>query len=177
MKRMKMGIVLLVLGMMAAGCTKPLGNAQQIGVVDVNRVFQESRAGQEGMQYLQGINDQFQQEFGQMQGQEQTEESAQKMQEAITRYQGRIEQEQQRVVGILNERFQRLLEEYRERNNFSVLLSKETVISSSDELEITDEIIEEFDQLDIDLSPPEESGSIAPESPQNGTENGTQQTE
>jgi outer membrane protein len=171
-------VVLLICGVLlaAGGCAKQTGEAQKIGVVDVGRVFQESSAGKQGMAYLQSINEDFRKEFEKMQqGTDEQAADAQKMQQSIAEFQAKIGQEQERIVTLLNEEFRMLLESFRQENNFTVLLSQETVLSATDGVNVTDRIIQEFDKLKIDLAP-----KVAPpavqeqQTPAPGEQNATQ---
>jgi Skp family chaperone for outer membrane proteins len=133
------------------GCAKQAGEAQRIGVVDIGRVFQESQAGKQGMAYLQSINEEFRKEFEKLQA-ESGDNGAQKLQQAIAEYQARIGHEQERVVNMLNEEFRDVLEAFRKQNNYTVLLSQENVLSLSDGVNVTDQVISEFDKVQIDLA-------------------------
>jgi Skp family chaperone for outer membrane proteins len=136
----------------AGGCAKQAGEAQRIGVVDIGRVFQESQAGKQGMAYLQSINEEFRKEFEKLQTAPGENGNAQKLQQAIAEYQAKIGQEQERVVNLLNEEFRDVLEDFRKQNNYTVLLSQENVLSLSDGVNVTEQVIREFDKVQIDLA-------------------------
>jgi Skp family chaperone for outer membrane proteins len=161
---------MLLCGLLLAvgGCARQHGEVQRIGVVDINRVFQESQAGQQGMAYLQSINEEFRKTFEELQAEieEDEEANAQKMQQAIMEYQARINHEQERIVTLLNEEFATLLESFRRDNNYVVLLSNEAVLSAGEGADVTDRIIQEFDRIQLDLQP--EAAPPAAQEPEPG---------
>lgn len=148
-----LGIVLL-----AAACNRQPAALQDtdiaIAVVDSNRVMLESEPGQAAMDYLRGLSMELQGELQGMQGsmdQNQTEAEAQLLQEKFQASQERMGEEQNRIIAILNNAYEQQLEDYREAQGISVILSQESAISFSQSVDITEEIIAEMNELDIDL--------------------------
>ncbi|MBA4356509.1 MAG: hypothetical protein C0405_02155, partial [Desulfovibrio sp.] len=82
----------------------------------------------------------------------QTQENAAAFQEAVTRYQTTMGTEQQRVVALLQENFNKILEKYRKDNKVDVIIAKDVVLSSEETSDITNKIIEEFNKTTIDLN-------------------------
>jgi outer membrane protein len=178
MKSAAWTILLCGVLLVAAGCARQTGEAQMIGIVDISRVFQESQAGMQGMEYLQSINEEFQKEFERLQSEseEDTNANAQKLQQAIAQYQAVIGREQERVVTLLNEEFRSVIETFRQDNNYSILLSQENVLAAGEGVDVTDRIIQEFDKVQIDLDADAARPSVqeqtppAPAEEQNATE-------
>ncbi len=148
-----LGIVLL-----AAACNRQPAALQDtdiaIAVVDSNRVMLESEPGQAAMDYLRGLSQDLQGELQGMQGsmdQNQTEAEAQLLQEKFQASQERMGEEQNRIIAILNNAYEQQLEDYREAQGISVILSQESAISFSPSADITEEIIAAMNELDIDL--------------------------
>lgn len=158
---MKKSIVLMaVLGivLLAAACNRQPAPSQDmdtvIAVVDSNRVMLESDPGQSAMDYLRGLSMELQGELQGMQGamdQNQTEEAAQLLQEKFAASQERMGAEQNRIIAILNNAYEQLLEDYRDEHGISVILSQESAISYSESADITEDIIAAMNELDIDL--------------------------
>ena len=60
--------------------------------------------------------------------------------------------EQQRVVGLFNEQFTEILEQYRADKGIQVILPKEAVAAVAPSVDITDEIVAALDEADIDFT-------------------------
>lgn len=127
-------------------------------VVDHEAVFRQSEAGQKSMTYLQGMNQKFMAELGEMQKQEAaTEEEQAKlqadMQSSMNNYRMQLTTEQERIVGLLNEAFTKAIEDYRQAQNVSVVLAVENVIAYDPALNATDDIIAAMNAMNIDIEP------------------------
>jgi len=76
--------------------------------------------------------------------------------------------EQQRVVGLLQDQFNKVLEKYRKDNKVDVILAKDVVLSYDESSDITNKVIEEINKITIDLNakpeaPKADAAAPAPE--------------
>jgi len=153
MKKFCAFLLLVAVASMLAACN----NTPKIAVVDGAKVFRESKPGQDAMAYLRTKSNDLQAEAKAAQEKvqaKQTQENAAAFQEAVTKYQTTMGTEQQRVVGLLQDNFNKLLEKYRKDNKVDVIIAKDVVLSSDETSDITNKIIEEFNKTTIDLNTP-----------------------
>lgn len=152
MKKLCAFLLLAALVSVLAACGN---NNSKIAVVDGAKVFRESKPGQEAMAYLRTKSTELQAEAKAAQEKvqaRQTQENAAAFQEAVTKYQTTMGAEQQRVVGLLQEQFNKVLEKYRKDNKVDVILAKDVVLSFDEAADITNKIIEEVNKSSIDLN-------------------------
>jgi outer membrane protein len=165
MKKFSILLLLVAVASLLAACN----NTPKIVVVDGAKVFRESKPGQDAMGYLRTKSNDLQAEAKAAQEKvqaKQTQENAAAFQEAVTRYQTTMGAEQQRVVGLLQENFNKLLEKYRKDNKVDVVIAKDVVLSSDEATDITNKIIEEFNKTTIDLNAtPAVPAAMAPAAP------------
>ncbi len=151
MKKFCTFLLLVAVASLLAACN----NSPKIAVVDGAKVFRESKPGQDAMAYLRTKSTELQAEAKAAQEKvqaKQSQENAAAFQEAITRYQTTMGSEQQRVVGLLQENFNKILEKYRKDNKVDVVLAKDVVLSFEESSDITNKVIEEFNKTTIDLN-------------------------
>ncbi len=164
MKKLCALLLLVAVASVLAGCNN---NNNKIAVVDGAKVFRESKPGQEAMAYLRDKSTELQAEAKAAQEKvqaKQTQENAAAFQEAVTKYQTTMGAEQQRVVGLLQEQFNKILEKYRKDNKVDVVLAKDVVLSYDEASDITNKIIEEVNKASIDLkaAPAPKADAAAP---------------
>ena len=148
----------LIIAMAAfiAGCQQQAASGGKVGFVDTNKVFKECKAGTEGMDYLKKSSEEFQAKFAEMQktlAGNQTEENTRKFQEALGEYQNKMGAEQNRIVEALQGGFTKAVDDYRQANGYSVILSTESAISYDKSADISDKIIESMNKMDIKIKP------------------------
>jgi len=151
MKKLSLLLLLVAVASLLAACN----NTPKIAVVDGAKVFRESKPGQDAMAYLRTKSTDLQAEAKAAQEKvqaKQSQENAAAFQEAVTKYQTTMGTEQQRVVGVLQENFNKILEKYRKDNKLDVILAKDVVLSSDETSDITNKVIEEFNKTTIDLN-------------------------
>lgn len=154
----------LLLLVLVSGALVGCNSGNKIAVVDGAKVFRESKPGQEAMNYLRDKSTELQAEAKAAQDKvqaRQTQENAAAFQEAVTRYQTTMGSEQQRVVGLLQDQFNKILEKYRKDNKVDVVLAKDVVLSYDEASDITNKIIEEINKVSIDLKAPAEAPAEA----------------
>lgn len=151
MKKLLAFLLLAALAATLAGCN----NAPKIAVVDGAKVFRESKPGQDAMAYLRDKNNELQATAKAAQEKvqaKQTQENAAAFQEAVTKYQATMGAEQQRVVGLLQEQFNKILEKYRKDNKLDVVIAKDVALSYDEANDITNKVIEEINKVTLDLN-------------------------
>jgi len=151
MKKLCALLLLAALVSVLAACN----NSNKIVVVDGAKVFRESKPGQEAMAYLRTKSTDLQAEAKAAQEKvqaKQSQENAAAFQEAVTKYQTTMGAEQQRVVGLLQDQFNKILEKYRKDNKVDVILAKDVVLSYDESSDITNKVIEEINKTTIDLN-------------------------
>lgn len=151
MKKLCALLLLVAVSSVLVGCN----NSNKIAVVDGAKVFRESKPGQEAMAYLRTKSTELQAEAKTAQEKvqaKQTQENAAAFQEAVTKYQTTMGAEQQRVVGLLQDQFNKVLEKYRKDNKVDVILAKDVVLSYDEASDITNKVIEEVNKATIDLN-------------------------
>ncbi|MGE4263839.1 MAG: OmpH family outer membrane protein [Desulfovibrio sp.] len=154
MKKLCALLLLALAASVLVGCND---TSNKIAVVDGAKVFRESKPGQEAMAYLRDKSTELQAEAKAAQDKvqaKQTQENAAAFQEAVTKYQTTMGAEQQRVVGLLQDQFNKILEKYRKDNKVDVILAKDVVLSYEETSDITNKIIEEINKASIDLKAP-----------------------
>ncbi len=150
MKKLLSFLLLAALAATLAGCN----NTPKIAVVDGAKVFRESKPGQDAMAYLRDKNNELQATAKAAQEKvqaKQTQENAAAFQEAVTKYQSTMGAEQQRVVGLLQEQFNKILEKYRKDNKVDVIIAKDVALSYEEANDITNKVIEEINKVSLDL--------------------------
>lgn len=155
MKRIVIVLCVACLGLMLlAGCDQQAGI--KIGVVDEAAAFKDNKAAASAMEYLQGLGAPLQAKaeaaYKAMQG-NQTEENVASYKEAMGDLQKVMNGEQQRVVGLIDKKFNEVLESYRAEKGLTLILSKESVIASDQAVDITKDIVAAMDQVELDLTP------------------------
>lgn len=161
MKKFSALLLMVAVASLLAACN----NTPKIAVVDGAKVFRESKPGQDAMAYLRTKSNDLQAEAKAAQEKvqaKQTQENAAAFQEAVTKYQTTMGSEQQRIVGLLQENFNKLLEKYRKDNKVDVVIAKDVVLSSDESTDITNKIIEEFNKTTIDLTAKPAPTALAP---------------
>ncbi|MDP2848510.1 MAG: OmpH family outer membrane protein [Humidesulfovibrio sp.] len=162
MKKFCALLLLVAMASVLAGCNN---NNNKFAVVDGAKVFRESKPGQEAMAYLRTKSTELQAEAKAAQEKvqaKQTQENAAAFQEAVTKYQTTMGTEQQRVVGLLQDQFNKVLEKYRKDNKVDVILAKDVVLSYDEASDITNKVIEEINKTTIDLNAKPEAKPEAP---------------
>lgn len=126
-----------------------------VAVVDMAKAYQESAPAKAARAYLEEQGKALQDDVRAAQEAmeaEQSEENNKAFQEAMTNYQMSMGAEQQRVVGLFNEQFTEILEQYRADKGIQVILPKEAVAAVAPSVDITDEIVAAPDEADIDFT-------------------------
>lgn len=146
-------VALICISAFLVGCQQQDSKAK-IGFVDTGKVFKECKAGVEGMAYLKKESEDFQSTFKDMQKElatNQTEANSAKFQAALSDYQTKMGAEQNRIVGALNDGFTKAVDEYRKENGLDAVFSTESAVSYDKESDISAEIVESMNKMDIKI--------------------------
>lgn len=170
MKRITILLTTAMLGiMLLAGCNQqPAAPGITVGVVDEAAAFKDNKAAAKAMAYLQELGAPLQkkaEEAYKTMQEDQSEENVAAYKLAMGELQNVMNKEQQRVVTMIDAKFSEVLENYRKDRGLTLILSKESVISSDQTVDITADIVAAMDKIELDLTPP-----AAPEEPKKEAE-------
>lgn len=138
-----------------------------IGVLDEAAAFRDNGAAKAAMEFLQKKSAPLQKEaetaYKAMQ-ENKTDKTSAAYRDAMGKLQGVMGTEQQRVVGLLNEQFDRVIEDYRKAKGLKVIISRKSALAMDDSIDVTKEIVAEMDKVTIDFAAKAEvSENAAPE--------------
>jgi outer membrane protein len=155
-------VAILALGLSACNQEQPV----KIGVVDEAAAFKENKLATEAMAHLQEMGKPLQQKaeaaYKAMQA-NQTEETVAAYKLAMGELQNTMNAEQQRIVAMVDAKFNEILENYRKEKGLALILSKQAVISSSEAVDITKDIEAAMNNVTMDFTLPEAPQAAAPE--------------
>lgn len=148
-----------------------------IAFIDSNAVYRESKPGIEGMDML-GVKsealraklDALSAKVDEARAGEDEEAAAaaeQAFQEVLNSSQAEMRAEQERVVNLLGEHYEKVLAQYRQEHGIQAVLPLESALSIDDALNITDEVIAALNTVEIDLTAPA-APAETPAEPENG---------
>ena len=158
---------LLVVFAALAGCNQQAGPA--IGVIDLERAYQSNKATAAIMQHLETMQAPLAEKVNkalEAMKQDQNDETVKAYNDTMTEAQGILQNEQQRLVPILNKAFNKVLEDYRVEHGLSVILNKQMVAASAADVDVTDAVIAAMDKVELDLGAPAPAPAPAPEAAQ-----------
>ncbi len=150
-KIMSLGLVLGLAALLAACNDAPKAS---VAVVNTEKVFKECKAGQAAMAHLQEVSKALQAKTQKAQETleaSQSEDNMQAFQQALGEYQATIGAEQQRLVALINDQFNAVVDKLRTDKGFSVVLAREAVMSYDASADITDDVVKAMDAANIDL--------------------------
>ncbi|MUM77274.1 OmpH family outer membrane protein [Pseudodesulfovibrio sp. F-1] len=155
MKRLIVLLAIALLGLGLFGCNQQAGIA--VGVVDEAAAFQNNKAATSAMTYLQELGTPLQQKaeaaYKAMQ-EDQSEENVAAYKAAMGELQSVMNEEQQRVVALIDAKFNEVLETYRKDKGLTIILSRQSVIAVDNAVDITADISAAMDAIELDLTPP-----------------------
>lgn len=129
----------------------------KIGVIDPIRLFQESEPGKIGMNHLKTIEDAMQSQIDLAQGIlekfPKNENIRVRFQNIFMEYQQKLNTEQQKVVEVMNSLIQKTLDEYRVKNGYNVIITKDSLLSYDSSSDITNDIINILNHTPLTFEP------------------------
>ncbi len=164
MKKFAVLLSATVLGLMLlTGCNQQQAGIT-VGVVDEAAAFKDNKAAGKAMAYLQELGAPLQKKaeeaYKAMQV-EQNEANVAAYKQAMGELQSVMNGEQQRIVALIDAKFNEVLETYRKEKGLTLIMSKESVISSDSTVDITADIVAAMDSIELDLAKP-----VAPAAPE-----------
>ncbi|WP_316899092.1 OmpH family outer membrane protein [Pseudodesulfovibrio indicus] len=154
------GIIVLVLGLSACNQEPSV----KIGIVDEAAAFKDNKVATEAMAYLQEmgkpLQDKAEAAYKAMQ-ENQNEETVAAYKLAMGELQNTMTAEQQRIVAMVDGKFNEVLENYRKEKGLTLILSKQSVISSSETVDITKDIVNAMNDIQLDFTRPEAAPEAA----------------
>jgi Skp family chaperone for outer membrane proteins len=156
MLRKVLVVALLILPLLA-GCNQETAKSGGIAVVDMTRVQKESDLVKRIQTHLSEMNNSLMTEAlaaDKARKESPSEENDKAFNETMSRLQGSMQAEQERLGGYLGQELKRIMEEYRTEKKLDALLLKETVAAVDPSLDVTDEILKRLDTLDPGLEAP-----------------------
>lgn len=153
MKRIVISLCLIL------GCTMMLAacNLQgpSIGILDEATAFRDNNAAKAAMEYLQAkgapLQEKAEQAYKVLEGEE-NEKNANAYREAMGELKTVMGAEQQRIVAMLSEEFNKTIEEYRKSKGLVMVVNKNSVLSFDESVDVTQDIIAEMNKLDLDFA-------------------------
>lgn len=146
---------LLLLGACDSGNRQ--GMDVKIAVADVSRLMRDSVPGKAGIKFLESRQTKFQQELDDIQDRLEknpSDEAAMKdLQRVYSASQQQIQAEGQKVAALLFDTLQRILDQFREKNGYTLILGQDTVASFAKSVDVTDALMKELDKEVIDFKP------------------------
>ncbi len=138
--------------MVLAACNQ---QAPSIGVLDEAAAFRDNQAAKAAMEFLKQKSAPLQAEaekaYKAMQAEENEKTSA-AYREAMGKLQSVMSAEQQRVVAMLSEKFNKVIDDYRASKGLTLVVDKKSVLSMDDSVEVTQDIIDAMDKLELDFA-------------------------
>lgn len=151
-----LGAALLTFALLT-GCNQQSSGGVTIGVVDEAAAFKDNKAAASAMKYLQDLGAPLQKKaeaaYKTMQA-EQSDENVAAYKKAMGELQMVMNGEQQRVVALIDAKFNEVLENYRKEKGLTLILSKQSVIASADTVDVTADIVAAMDKVELALTPP-----------------------
>lgn len=155
MKRILPALCALTLLLALTACNQQGSADNKIGVVDETVAFQKNDATNKAMAFLQKKGEAMQAEarkaYEAMQ-KDNNEETVAAYKEAMGKLQQAMGMEQQRIFGLLNDAFTKVIDEYRTEKGFSIILPKQSTLSMDDSVDVTEEVTERMNKIDIDFT-------------------------
>lgn len=156
MKRILATVAIAMFGLMLlTGCNQQAASGVTIGVVDEAQAFKENKLAASAMAYLQQLGEPMQKKaeeaYNTMQA-NQTEETVAAYKLAMGELQNIMNGEQQRIVALIDAKFNEVLNTYRAEKGLTLIMSKESVISSDDTVDITADVVAAMDAIEIDFA-------------------------
>lgn len=154
-----LGLTLLI------GCNQQASQVS-IGVVDDAALFQDNKVTAGAMAYLQELGAPLQKKaeeaYKAMQA-DQNEQTVATYKQAMGELQGVMQAEQQRVIALIDTKFNEIIENYRKEKGLTLIVKKESVFAADESADITADILAAMEKVAIDYSAPKAEAPAAAE--------------
>lgn len=132
---------------------------QKIGVVNINRIMVDSKAGRAAAKYIEGVQDSLRAQLVELQGKAEADEAGKKkvneeeIQRKVQAAYGKLQTEQQNVQNILNAVLHRTVEAYRKEKGYAMILFSDVVLSFEEHVDVTSDITAALDKEAVEFKP------------------------
>jgi outer membrane protein len=157
MQKRYRGSVLLALIFLLPALTGFFSSGPKLAVVDMQRVMRDSEPARAGGKFLEdlhaGMQEKIQAIEARLEKNPQDEEAQKELQTVYMTSQQRMQAEQQNVVTLLYDAIQRVMNAYRERNGYELILNAEVAAAFSPALDVTTAVIAEVNKQKVEFKP------------------------
>ncbi|KAB1441682.1 OmpH family outer membrane protein [Pseudodesulfovibrio senegalensis] len=138
--------------MILAACNQ---QGPSVGVLDEAQAFRDNPAAAAAMEFLKQKSEPLQKEaetaYKAMQ-ENKNDDTEAAYREAMGKLQSVMGAEQQRVVGLLNAEFERVIQDYRKSKGLALIVARKSVLDADDAIDITKDIVAEMGKVKIDFA-------------------------
>ena len=154
----KLGALMIALALpfvlATSGCT-----GTKVGLVNPNRLFQESASGKAGIEHLKQMEGTLQEQLTAAQKliekKPGDENLRMQVQQEFASYQQLATNEQRKVVESINTQVKSTLEAVRIQKKLDAIFTSENALSFDDKIDVTNEVLTEMDRKPLTFSPVE----------------------
>ncbi len=157
-----------------AGCNDKSEPAKpRIGVVDTTLIFKDSKAGKDGVAYLDALGKDLQNELAAMQERatkDNSDDARTAFQQGFGELQQRFNAEQQQVMNKVTAAYQKAVDSVREKEGLDAVLGTEAVVSFDAKVDVTKQVLAAMDAGKVTferIAPEGGNGTLLPA--RNGT--------
>ena len=141
----------LLLLLSAFGCNEGAPKPK-VGVVDSSKAFQESKAGKDGVAYLDALGKDLQAELAALQlaaEKEDTDDTRTALQQGFNQLQQRFGAEQQQVMNKVTDAYQKAVDAVRAEEGLEVVLGTDAAVSFDSKADITKKVIDKMNAAPV----------------------------
>lgn len=165
-----LGLCLLSVALFALTACNNESAGGGVGVINPEKIYEESEAGKAGVAYLNTVGEMMQNELTTLQAKlqegngESKEEAAAKFQQGLMALQERFNVAQQHVMNQIQEMYQQSIEECRMQKKLTVIIDVTSTAAHAPSIDITDDVIAIMNQKKVEFPPvmPVDSSELAP---------------
>ena len=165
-KRLLSLLAIAAMALILVGCDDKKEDGVKIAVINSERVIAESVAGKAGTDFMNAVSAELQSRLVELRAeydaQPQNEEVAQKFQQGFAELQQRFAEQQALVNNRINDAYQKALVSFREKHGIDIVLTAESVLDSGPRVDMTAELIAEFDKYEVVFTEQPPAGAAAP---------------
>lgn len=151
--------LLVVIGLILAGCEAQQKQPEQlkIAVVDMGSLMRDSAPGKAGVKYLEAMQAGMQKELDAIQDKIERnpddEDAMRELQRIYASSQQRVQAESQNVINTLLNVVQRVLNNFREKNGYAVMIGSDAMASFDPKIDVTSQVMSELDKQEVKYQP------------------------
>lgn len=146
-----------------AGCEN--GDAPKIGVIDMTRLMRDCDLGKKGIKIIEEQQTKMQSQLDELQAKLEKnpsdENSLRELQRIYSTAQQSIQAEGENIVGQIFEAMQNVINNFREKNGYTLLIRAEAADSYDPSLDVTNAIMAEANKINMEFKPLPEDKSAS----------------